>query len=70
MEDVDDLVDLTSVDATAGMPGIGTVDMATAQLIQLPRPLLAPPAAPDLEAPTEPLEVDGDDDWGEDEDDV
>ena len=66
-EDVDDLVGLAGVDATSGMPGIGTVDTAAAQLIQLPRPLLA---APELEPPAGPLEVDGGDDWSEDEDGV
>ena len=66
-EDVDDLVGLAGVDATSGMPGIGTVDAAAAQLIQLPRPLLA---APELEPPAGPLEVDGGDDWSEDEDGV
>ena len=71
-------VDLASVDATSGMPGIGTVDTAEAQLIQSPGPLLASPAAPeievdiapDLEPSTGPLEVDGGNDWGEDEDGV
>ena len=49
MEDVDDLVGLADIDATSGMPGIGTVDMAAAQLIQSPGPLLAAPAAPEIE---------------------
>ena len=35
LENVDEPVDLAGVDATAGIPGIGTVDMATAQPIQL-----------------------------------
>ena len=64
---MDGLVGLAGIDATSGMPGIGTVDMATAQLIQPPRPLLV---APDLEPPAGPLEVDGGDDWAEDEDGV
>ena len=67
MEDVDGLVGLASLDATSGMPGIGTVDMAAAQLIQSPRPLLV---APDLEPPAGPLEVGGGDDWAEDKDGV
>ena len=67
-EDVDNLVGLAGVDATSGMPGIGTVDAAAAQLIQLPRPPLV--AAPELEPPAGPLEVDGGDDWSEDEDGV
>ena len=67
LEDVDDLVGLAGIDASSGMPGIGTVGTAAAQLIQPPRPLLA---APELEPPAGPLEVDGDNDRGEDEDGV